>query len=485
MDTDRFFSTIRNHDGICLLDPMSGDRSYQQVVQLAEENSAALHRLGLSEKTSGRQAVAIDINLGWRSVPVLLSALMSRMTVVPLDLNQIGRAKRIAEEIKPALVFDRGNVDGEGRICVSRIPLITVRKRCDLEEVAFILYTSGTGGSPKGVMLTERNIWSNVAAIQAYSQFRPADRLLIVRPLTHSSAVTGELLTGLWAGSAMYIKEPAVSPLAVLRQISRLGITLLGATPTLLSRFGHFGDRFHLGGLRRLIVSGETPLPAQIARIRAAFPQAEVWHAYGLTEASPRVSCLTDTLTEQNCRCVGRPLDQVSLCVVDEKGQPVPDGTEGELLVSGPNVMKGYYMDRRATEARMIDGWLRTSDRARIVDGMLYILGRADQVLIRAGMNIHPQEIEDLLLTCPGVREVVVFGTADGTNGHKIHAWVAADEGVREKDLFRHLAETASEPRLWPDVIQMKKHLAKTPSGKLIRPEMAEDSASSGKRVIL
>ncbi|UFJ42404.1 fatty acid--CoA ligase family protein [Brevibacillus humidisoli] len=469
MDTARFFSTLQRYDGLCLIDPMSGERTYQQIIRLAEENAASLRRLGLAGN-SGQQAVAIDIGLGWRFVPVLLAALLQQVTIVPIDQSSSVRAKQIAEAIKPALIFDRSNVDSEGRILLSRIPVLSIRFRSDLEEIALILYTSGTSGRPKGVMLSYDNIWSNVADIQAYSQFRETDRLLIVRPLTHSSAITGELLTGLLAGSSICVKEPGSSPLSSLRLISRLGISVLGATPTLTARLAHFSDRYDMSTLRRLIASGESPLPVQISRIRKSFPQAELWHAYGLTEASPRVSCLTQSLSEQNYRCVGRPLRQVSIRIVDRCGHPLPDGTEGELLVAGPNLMKGYYNDPRATEEKLIDGWLHTADRASMVDGLLYIHGRTDHLLVRAGMNIYPQEIEGLLLSHPGVKEALVFGTAEGNHGHKIHAWVVADQLISEKELFAHLAAAADEPRLWPDVIQIKSQLAKTASGKLIRP---------------
>lgn len=467
VNTAQLLTLLAQHDGCCLIDPVSGERSYREVIRLAEENAHVLARLGLTAD-KGQSVVALDVRLGWRFVPLLLAAFMLQVTVVPLDQMQHTHARQIIQAVRPALIFDRSNVDSHGRLVSARLPLLDIRARDDLQDVALILYTSGTSGRPKGVMLTYRNIWSNAAAIQAYSQFRSHDTLLIVRPLTHASALTGELLPGLIAGSRICIKDPDASPLSALQQIERLGISVIGATPTLLARFAHFAGRMADHRLRLLIASGEMPLPGQIRRIRSAFPETALWHAYGLTEASPRVSCLTEPLNEQNYRCVGKLLPEVSARIVDRAGNPLPEGSEGELLVAGPNVMKGYYGDRQATAEKLRDGWLHTTDRASIAGGLLYIHGRADNMMIRAGLNIYPQEIEALLLSHPHVREALVFGT-EGSAGQRIHAWVVTDGLISEKDLFAHLAQVA-QPRLWPDVIEFKQRLAKTSSGKLVRP---------------
>nr|WP_275581930.1 fatty acid--CoA ligase family protein [Brevibacillus fulvus] len=460
---------MQRHQGICVLNPTGADITYPEMMQVVERNVSILAKLGCGRKNGGT-LIAVDVSLGWRCIPIFLACLAQELAILPIAAaSGSNRTKQILQETKPALLFDRQTVQGNGEIISSAISSVAVGRHRELADVAFLLYTSGTSGQPKGVMLTSANIWANVSDILAYSRFRSKDKILIIRPLTHSSALTGELLAGLLAGSQLCIKEVQMGPLGSLRLLSQLGITILGATPTVAAKLAHFAPRFETA-LQTVMISGEVPTRKQLDSVRAAFPQAGIWHAYGLTEASPRVSCLTLPFELNGHTCVGPPLRQVQVRIVDDAGNSLPDGETGELLVAGPNVMKGYFRNEAATHQKIQNGWLRTGDLAAMRDGRLFVYGRSDHMLIRAGNNLYPEEIEAVLLRHPKVQEALVFGTRDGEKGHRIHAWVVGEKTLSERELWKYVLETIEDGKLWPDVLAIKPRLPKTESGKLIRP---------------
>ena len=271
------------------------------------------------------------------------------------------------------------------------------------EQPAAILCTSGTTGAPKGVMLSERNLLTNLMDIRRYFAVGPMDKILIARPLYHCAVLTGEFFISLCRGVNICFFNGGLDPAGILQVLKKEGITVLCGTPTMLSALARFGRRATAASaVRTIAVSGECLDTARARFIENAFPAAKIYHVYGLTEASPRVTFLPAEQFAADGTCVGYPLHSVRLRVVDRRGKPVFPGEAGELCVQSESVMLGYYDDPAGTAAVLRGGWLHTGDMAVMRrDGLVKIQGRKDNMIIRGGMNIYPQEIEKTLAMDP------------------------------------------------------------------------------------
>jgi acyl-CoA synthetase (AMP-forming)/AMP-acid ligase II len=322
----------------------------------------------------------------------------------------------------------------------------------DLTDTAVILCTSGTTGKPKGVKLSGQNLLNNVQSIRGYFKLTRDDKILIIRPLFHASALTGEFLTALSSGANIHFFGNTSLPIVAAQTIIENNITVLGATPTLC---GYLADSFRRKKspilLQKLAISGECLSIAAAQKIQSALPETLLYDAYGLTEAGPRVSALLPQDFASYVGSVGRPISGVETKIID-----------GELLVRGANVMQGYYANPDATAQKLRDSWLRTGDSAEIdAAGFLYIKGRVDEMIIRAGMNVYPQEIENAILISPNVREVLAVDV-DGRIVVKIVGNITKQEVLvlcRE-----HLPSYAM-----PDRIEFVDNLPQNAAGKLVR----------------
>ncbi|MFC5407323.1 class I adenylate-forming enzyme family protein [Cohnella soli] len=462
-----FMAGLSRHQGISVIMPGT-DLRYASLLEVVEQNKKVIRGMGFGGATG--QLVFIDAALGWKWVPAALAALSLNVTVIPIDSHRSPQQlAKLCAELTPELIIDENRVSHDGRMLETQA-ILSPKSRAELENIAFLLYTSGTTGNPKGVMLSSENIWSNVHSILSYFDLSPRDRMLIIRPFTHASAITGELLPCLISGCSVYIKPSEVSPLHSLSLLNKYKISVFCATPTVCSYIARVATNRSFPHLKKIVLSGEGLTARQLELIRRTFPLARIWNAYGLTEASPRVSCNTDLSDMNDPLCVGTPLPDVSIKIVDSHSRDLPEGEQGEIWVHGPNVMSGYCKDPENTKNKIIDGWLRTSDMGSFRNGKLYVHGRKDELMIRGGVNIYPQEIEDMLLGCVGVKEAVVFAERDNGFSLKIHAWVVTDEGIQPSDIMTMLIKKRTDARLWPDHIEIKTELEKNHTGKILRP---------------
>lgn len=333
---------------------------------------------------------------------------------------------------------------------------------------ALIMCTSGTGGSPKGVMLSEENVRTNLTDIRTYFELSEEDRILIARPLYHAAVLTGEFLLALTAGAHIVFDSENLNPAHLIDRLIEKQITVFCGTPTLLTLTARLlsgrGDRL---ALRKMAVSGECLTESAAVAIQKGFPRAQIYHVYGLTEAAPRVAYLPPKLLATHPTCTGFFLPSVEGKIMDEQGQEVPSGIVGELLVKGPNIMMGYYEDQAATEKVLADGWLHTGDLAMMNDGLLYIKGRKDDLIIYAGMNIYPAEIENALRDDPRVREVLAYGIPDKLCGMAVGLRIAGDFTAKQEIV--ELCNRTLPPYARPKVIDWVKSLQKNGSGKILR----------------
>ena len=428
--------------------------SYAKMVSLAED---------LAFYAGKHSCCAIMCSSELNAAVGLLACFAASVTAVPLSKRYGSvHCKRILDSISPdALITDEN-----GSLYV--LPLTDPHYTPPKKKPALIMCTSGTSGAPKGVMLTQENIIANVTDVADYFKLKYSDRMLITRPLYHCAVLTGELLTAIVRGAQVRFYSGAFDPKTALRLVYEYGITAFCGTPTLLSLMARFRRDLRPSPLRKIVISGECMDKRKGLAVAAAFPEAEIHHVYGLTEACPRVAHLPPSLFDDYADCVGLPLKSVKVKVVAESGATAKANEAGLLWVSGPNVMSGYYNDPERTDEVLRDGWLCTGDIAEINPlGLLKIKGRADEMFIRAGMNIYPQEIENALSADPRVREVRVKGESDERLGTHIILSIAGD--FDSVDQVRQLCSSALPAYQTPTEIKLLDSLPKNGSGKIIR----------------
>ena len=352
----------------------------------------------------------------------LLSCFAAGVTAVPLSARYGElHCQKILDRISPDAVI----TDDDG--------VLTIRQSNDPRYIepsihpALIMCTSGTTGAPKGAMLTEDNIISNVSDISSYFNIDREDSIFISRPLYHCAVLTGEFLTALMKGTRIIFYSERFNPPIMPMLICQYGITAFCGTPTLFDMMIRFVRNGADIPLKHICISGECMDKEIGHRIADTFPDAEIYHVYGLTEACPRVSYLPPNLFHEYPDYVGIPLHSVEIKILCSDGSAAKEDEEGVLYVKGSNVMTGYYNDPEQTNAVLRDRWLCTRDIAVINSaGLLKIKGRDDDLIIKGGMNIYPQEIEGALKTDSRVREVLAYGYAT-SGGTQIGVKISGD----------------------------------------------------------
>ena len=345
------------------------------------------------------------------------------------------------------------------------------------DDTAVILYTSGTTGTPKGAELTHSNLTSNVATVVALHSFSERDVLLGALPLFHSFGQTCSMNATIASGATLSL-IPRFDAGRALGIIERDGATVFQGVPTMYSALLHHPEResFNTSTLR-VCVSGGASLPAEVLR---GFEEAfgcTLLEGYGLSETSP-VASSNRPDRERRPGSVGVPIDGVQIRIVDENGAEVPIGARGEIVIRGPNVMKGYWGRPDATAETIRDGWFHTGDIGVMdEDGYFFIVDRLKDMIIRGGYNVYPREVEEVLYEHPAVREVAVVGVPDPELGEEVAAAVALKEGAAaDEDELRDFVKARVAPYKYPRLISFFPDLPKGPSGKIVKREISLDA---------
>lgn len=393
----------------------SGDISYRYLALLALRMQAQL-RARANYRPGAVVAFRFENSIEY--LVCLYGALLAECIAAPLPFAiEARRLHKLLALITPDFVIG-GEGDGfdsehqeilELSSAAPDGPLPELGKNPD--DVAMLLLTSGTTGSPKAVMLSHRNLLANADAILRTLPIRSDDRTLVVLPFCHAFG-NSILQTHLLTGGTLVLGRPFVFPQAVVDSIEATKATSFSATPEicdLLARYGSFDGR--LETLRYMVVAGGAVRHEVAIDIAQRIDPAAFYIMYGQTEATARLTSLSSHDLRFRPGSVGRAIPTVDLAIRDEEGHDLPAGEIGVLHARGDNVMRGYWNDRAATaEAISATGWLRTGDLAHCdSEGFVYLHGRENLLVKIRGHRVHPLEIEELVEEYfPSVRAVAV-----------------------------------------------------------------------------
>ncbi|MBW8784781.1 MAG: acyl-CoA ligase (AMP-forming), exosortase A system-associated [Novosphingobium sp.] len=357
----------------------------------------------------------------------------------------------------------------------------------DPHQLAAILYTSGSTGLPKGVMLSHANLWLGAESVATYLVLGPADRTLTVLPLSFDYG-QNQLFSTWYAGGSVVPLE-YLTARDVVKAVGRHDVTTLAAVPPLWVQLAEIDWPTETAArLQRLTNSGGALTPALVRRLRELFPQARLFAMYGLTEAF-RSTYLDPTLIDTHPTSIGRAIPHAEILVIGNDGQLAEDGEEGELVHCGPLVAQGYWRDpvrtterfRPAPAASRYGGMaVWSGDRVRRDgDGLLYFVGRRDAMIKSAGNRISPQEIEDVALASGLVAEAVALGVADPRLGQAVHLIVRGRRGSSaESTELRRILLQELPNFMQPQVIHWREALPLGPNGKIDRTALAAELAA-------
>jgi long-chain acyl-CoA synthetase len=351
-------------------------------------------------------------------------------------------------------------------------------------DLAMIVYTSGSTGFPKGVVMTHQNVVTAATAITTYLESSPDDVVLSVLPLSFDYGLY-QALMAVKVGATLVLERSFTYPGVMLERLRREKVTGLPLVPTIAAVLlqlkdlapGMFPD------LRYITNTAAALPPAHIARLQELFPSARLYSMYGLTECK-RCTYLPPEELARRPGSVGIAIPGTEAYVVDEEGRRVPPGVVGELVIRGGHVMKGYWGDPEATARALRPGpfpWERvlyTGDLFHAdAEGFLYFVGRKDDIIKSRGEKVSPKEVENVLYEVPGIREAAVVGVPDPILGMAIKAVVVAqpEAGLSEREVIRHCARRLEEFMV-PRYVEFRDALPKSENGKISRRQVAQDA---------
>jgi long-chain acyl-CoA synthetase len=428
---------------------------------------------------SGAQVVDVPCLAGVGTIAGMFTE--AKPAAVVISQRQWQRFSMANADCLPAIVLTGQTLStpGPGRDC-HWLAEITATETSEVSpqlvgesDVALIIYTSGTTGRPKGVMLSHRNLLSNIIAVNSLMGLTSDDSVLVVVPLyfVHGRM---QLLTHALIGGTMAFSAGFQFPQQVVDDMLRYRVTGFSGVPyhfaVLLQHTRMASTR--LPHLRYVVITGGALAPHSLRKLSEALPGVGIHIGYGQTETSPRIANLSPAEVLSKSGSSGLPIAGVVVQIVDENGSPTGPGAVGEIVVSGPNVMCGYVSGDEVTSGK-IDalGRLHTGDLGRVdSDGYLYIVGRKSELIKSAGERVFPREIEIVLDAHPAIHESAVLGIPDDILGEKIVACVVPRPGIEVKteELRTHCLKSLPLVRV-PREVRVSLGLPKTDSGKTNR----------------
>lgn len=423
----------------------------------------------------GAVIVPTTPQLGVREIAYVLDHSDAKLAITwPNLARKIADAANEVPSCEQILVIGASEAEGTDDIAPaieSATAIDTVADTAD-DDMAFLLYTSGTTGQPKGVILTHKNIMVNHRTISKVGRLKERSQTILTLPLSHSFGVLMMDVCFLTGCSACIL--PRFDAEKVVQAIDRYKVTRFSVVPTMLVHLIDVPDldRYDLSSLE-MVQSGAAILPNEVRVNFERLYGCRVLDGYGMSECAPS-ACTYNWDETIRPDSVGRPIDGVTVSIQDEDGNILPANERGEICIRGENVMKGYWKDEEATREALRGGWLHSGDIGyKDKDGFVYLTDRMKDIIIKGGENISPREIEDALYTHPAISEVVVIGEPHPVYGEDIIAIAALKPGqdASEEELIAHAAESVTKFKL-PSRVIFKDDLPRNANGKIDRKKM-------------
>lgn len=344
------------------------------------------------------------------------------------------------------------------------------------DDTATIMYTSGTTGLPKGAMMSHRNVFTNARNCGAVLNYQEKDITLIVVPLFHVTGLNSQLVAFIYIGGTCVIMK-AYKTADMIETIERHKITVLFNVPTMyvLMLINETLNERDVSSVR-LAAYGGAPMDKEtIIQLKSRLG-VDLYNAYGLTECSSLCTVLPACDAVRKAPSVGLPVSGVQLKAVDPQGREVPAGDPGELLMKGPNIVKGYYNKPEATRKGLVDGWLYTGDIARIDDeGYVFIVDRMKDMIVRGGENIYSIEVESVLSSHPKVLESAVVPEPHHIFGEVVRACLVLrpETEASAEEILEYCRQHLADFKV-PARIIFLSELPRNPGGKVIKTQLRE-----------
>ncbi len=347
--------------------------------------------------------------------------------------------------------------------------------RTAADDTAVILYTSGTTGQPKGAELSHANINTNALCCAALTKLDSRDTHLIALPLFHTFGQTVQMNAALQVGASIVLLS-RFDPDLVLRTMQQRQVTVFCGVPTMfigilnLAGAEQRHDLQAIGAHLRLGVSGGAPMPVAVLRAFEEKFGVIILEGFGLSETSP-VATFNHLDSERIPGSVGQPIAGVEVAIMDEAGGIVADGTDGEIVVRGHNVMKGYYKRPDDTALAIREGWFHTGDIGRRDgNGNFYIVDRMKDMVIRGGFNVYPRELEEVLMQHPAIALVAVIGVPHPVHGEEVKAFVVLKTGhVETPEALVAWCRQRMAAYKYPRIVDVVDALPMTATGKILK----------------
>jgi long-chain acyl-CoA synthetase len=378
-----------------------------------------------------------------------------------------------APSLKHVIEFD-DEATATKEFAGDNVPLPSVK--IERDDEAIIIYTSGTTGKPKGCLLTHGNLIANARQISGWLGFTERDRLLTVMPLFHMNAVSVTTMTPLYAGGSTVV-SPKFSASRFWQIISDYEVTSFGSVATMLSMLletytGGVPEGLQTAQLR-FAMCGSAPVPAEVMKRFEERFDCLIIEGYGLSESTCRSTFNPPDERRRPGSC-GMPIGN-EMKVVDDEDKEVPDGSLGEIVLRGENILKGYFKNPEATERAFRRGWFHTGDVGyRDPEGFFYIVDRKSDMIIRGGENIYPREIDEVLYQHPSVAAAATIGVPDTLYGEEVAAFIILKEGrqATEAEVIDFCRERLADYKC-PKTVRFVREIPKGPTGKLLKRELA------------
>jgi long-chain acyl-CoA synthetase len=483
-----FTHATRQPQQLAIIDDR-GRYTYQQLAAMAAG-------LGMYLSAQTRQPhVGLLLPAGAGFVSSFYGTLLAGKSIVPI--NYLLGDKEIAHVIADSGVDTVVTIPQlAGRLANARLNVIDLTQlpptpptaiapklpQRGADDLAVLMYTSGTSGLPKGVMITFGNLQSDVDACIEAAALKHQHKFLGVIPLFHAFGMTAMMLAPVQLGSTV-VYLARFSPVAALNAIKEQQVSLVFGVPSMFAAIAHLknasADDFN--SIYAMISGGE-PMPRTLYDAFLERFKVPLLEGYGLTETSPVVAL--NTPQHRRVGSVGKPLPSVTVKIADDDGNALPREQIGEVWLKGPMIMQGYYnLPEDTARALTPDGFFKTGDLGKIdADGFLHITGRKKDMIIVAGEKAYPREIEEVLAKHPSVGDVAVIGKKDPSRGEVVVAFVIPREGQQiAADALRSFCRDSGLAQ-WkcPREIFFVKDLPRSPTGKVLKRVLAEQVASQG-----